>query len=123
MTSGRIWQVILPKSARKVIGRAPQHDRERLLAVLETMSHDPFAGDVVRLEGHEAYRRRVGKWRIFFEFYPAVDKLKIIDVARRTTTTYRKRHSTGVRDAPHVHLRRPRRRREHDVARRLLRHP
>jgi len=56
------------------------------------MRRDPFAGDVSRLQGQATFRRRVGNWRIFFDAYPRVHTLEVIDVARRTTTTYRKRH-------------------------------
>ena len=92
MSSAPTWQLILRKSAQKAIARAPQLDRDRLVAALEAMRRDPFAGDVSRLQGQATFRRRVGNWRIFFDAYPRVHTLEVIDVARRTTTTYRKRH-------------------------------
>jgi len=38
-----------------------------------------------------AWRRRVGDWRIFFDVYPEQRLVDIVDIHRRTTTTYRQR--------------------------------
>ncbi len=92
MTSEPTWQLILRKSAHKTIARAPRPERERLLAALEAMTSDPFAGDVQPLNGQPlAFRRRVGNWRIFFDAHRDGRVIEVTDVSRRTTTTYRKR--------------------------------
>jgi len=92
MSSVPTWQLILRKSAQKAIARAPQPDRHKLVAALEAMRRDPFAGDVSRLQGQTTFRRRIGNWRIFFDAYPRTHTLEVTDVLRRTSTTYRKRH-------------------------------
>lgn len=56
------------------------------------MTVDPMAGDVVRLTGaRSSYRRRVGRWRIFFDLHEDELRVSVVDVERRTTTTYRRR--------------------------------
>jgi mRNA-degrading endonuclease RelE of RelBE toxin-antitoxin system len=86
------WELRVHKPARKSLAYAPRPERERLVAALEAMTVDPFAGDVQPSKGHPvAFRRRVGNWRIFFEADRAHRVVEITDIVRRTSTTYRKR--------------------------------
>ena len=56
------------------------------------MAVDPTAGDVLPLKGERSgYRRRVGHWRIFFDLEHHILVVSVIDIERRTTTTYRRR--------------------------------
>ena len=87
-----MWELRVARRAGRTIGRAPKHERDRLLAALEQMRTDPLRGDIVRLR-HQlgAFRRRLGDWRIFFDVDWTRAVVDVTDVARRTTTTYRKR--------------------------------
>jgi mRNA-degrading endonuclease RelE of RelBE toxin-antitoxin system len=56
------------------------------------MRFNPFAGDVRPLRKQPtAFRRRVGGWRILFDASPERRLIEVADVARRSSTTYRKR--------------------------------
>ena len=56
---------------------------------LDAMLSDPFGGDIVRLKNQPAaWRRRVGSYRILFDIYPERRVVDIVDIARRTSTTY-----------------------------------
>jgi hypothetical protein len=56
------------------------------------METNPFIGDVVPLKNERsAFRRRVGDWGGFFDVYPDRRLVEVIEIARRTTTTYRGR--------------------------------
>ncbi len=57
------WAVVLGNRAEKNLKRLPTPDRARILSALEGMRHDPLVGDVVKLKGQEAFRRRVGNSR------------------------------------------------------------
>jgi mRNA-degrading endonuclease RelE of RelBE toxin-antitoxin system len=59
------------------------------MATLDAMQFDPLAGDVVKLSGQDAFRRRVGSYRIIFDANFRAFAVGILDVQRRTTTTYR----------------------------------
>jgi len=75
-----------------VVARAPRDERERLRLALKEMEANPFAGDVASLQHQPtAFRRRVGDWRIFFDVYPDRRLVEVVDIRRRTTTTYRRR--------------------------------
>lgn len=53
------------------------------------MSQDPFSGDIVRLKNQPtAWRRRVGSYRIFFDVYPDPLVIDVVEIRRRTSTTY-----------------------------------
>ncbi len=59
------------------------------MAALDAMRADPLSGDVVKLAGHDAFRRRVGNYRIIFRIDFKAVAVGILDIQRRTTTTYR----------------------------------
>ena len=64
----------------RMLGRADRPTRERVANAVEQMATDPFADDVRPLKGEpDAYRRRVGDWRILFR----------VDLAARSVTVYR----------------------------------
>lgn len=53
------------------------------------MHEDPLFGDVVKLKGQNAFRRRVGDYRILFDLDYRTRSVCVFAVMRRTTTTYR----------------------------------
>lgn len=83
------WTVLAAPRARRSLERLPERDRRRIEAALQTMAADPLAGDVVKLKGMDAFRRRVGDWRIVFEIDFAVRAVRVFDVLRRNEATYR----------------------------------
>lgn len=59
------------------------------MAALDAMRADPLSGDVVKLAGHDVFRRRVGNYRIIFSIDFKAVAVGVLDIQRRTTTTYR----------------------------------
>jgi mRNA-degrading endonuclease RelE of RelBE toxin-antitoxin system len=54
------------------------------------MRDNPFSGDILRLTSERAaWRRRVGSYRIFFDVYPDRQHIDVVDISRRTSTTYK----------------------------------
>lgn len=53
------------------------------------MRDDPFAGDVVRLQGRASFRRRVGAYRIIFEVDRGERHVTVTKIVRRSETAYR----------------------------------
>ncbi len=82
------WAVVLSNRAERNLKRVPAADRARLLSAINTMRVDPLHGDVVKLKGRGAFRRRVGSYRIIFSIDFQVSAVGIIDIQRRTSTTY-----------------------------------
>jgi mRNA interferase RelE/StbE len=84
------WLVGVGASARKSLDRIPTADRRRIEAAIAAMQIDPLSGDVVKLAGTEAFRRRIGNYRIIFDVDFKTRSVRIFDVLRRSTTTYRR---------------------------------
>lgn len=83
------WRITLAKSAEKQFGRLPTPETQRISQALDAMQANPLGGDVVKLGGMKnAWRRRVGSYRIIFELVAERNIVFIHDIARRTTTTY-----------------------------------
>jgi mRNA-degrading endonuclease RelE of RelBE toxin-antitoxin system len=83
------WQLQIADRARKALARLPGDDRDRVMTALDAMQSDPFGGDIVRLKAQRtAWRRRVGAFRIFFDIDPERRIVDVVDIARRTSTTY-----------------------------------
>ncbi len=83
------WTLLLAKRVRKQLERFPAVDQKRILAALQSMTEDPLDGDIVRLKDQPtAWRRRVGSYRIFFDLHQEQRLIEVVDVRRRTSTTY-----------------------------------
>ena len=84
------WTIHIAKPAQKELARVPTKSRRLLRVALEEMQQNPFTGDIVRLTSERAtWRRRVGAYRIFFDVYPEQQHIDVVDIARRTSTTYK----------------------------------
>ena len=63
---------------------------ERLRTAVRSLADDPRPHGVRKIEGAErAYRIRVGDYRVVYEIYDKERLVLILQVARRTETTYR----------------------------------
>ena len=83
------WHLEITGPAQKDLRKLPPRDLDRVKAVLAEMEEDPFRGDIVRLKAQPAaWRRRIGKYRIFFDVYPSQLMVVVLAIKRRTSTTY-----------------------------------
>lgn len=87
-----MWRVVVPNRVRRRFTRSvPPDAQDRVLAALDELSRDgPHARDVRALFGSQ-YRKRVGEYRIIFEAHFSDRSIRVKNIARRTTTTYRRR--------------------------------
>ncbi len=81
------WTLLVTKPARKALEKLPSREQIRIERVLALMEHDPFRGDIKRLEP-SGWRRRVGDYRIFYDLYIKERRIVVTAILRRTTTTY-----------------------------------
>ena len=83
------WTLRLARQAEKRLEKIPAKDRGRILSALQQMCANPFSGDLVKLKNERAtWRRRVGNYRIFFDAYPEQLLVDIVEITRRTSSTY-----------------------------------
>ena len=70
--------------------RIQRHDFGRLRVAIRGLADDPRPHGVRNIEGAErAYRIRVGNYRVVYEIYDTENLVLILQVVRRTETTYR----------------------------------
>jgi mRNA-degrading endonuclease RelE of RelBE toxin-antitoxin system len=84
------WTIRVAKPAQKSLSKAPGKSRRLIAAALLEMQDNPFSGDIVRLVSERStWRRRAGAYRIFFDVYPEMHHIDVVDISRRTSTTYK----------------------------------
>ena len=70
--------------------RIRRHDFERLRIAIRGLADEPRPHRVRKIKGVErAYRIRAGNYRVVYEIYDNESLVLILQVARRTETTYR----------------------------------
>lgn len=84
-----IWHLQIASRAKKALEKLPAKDQRLIVSGLEAMRTDPFSGNIKRLQNERsAWRRRVGSYRIFFDANPETFTVDVVEIARRTSTTY-----------------------------------
>jgi mRNA-degrading endonuclease RelE of RelBE toxin-antitoxin system len=77
------WKVSVAKPAQKSVAKFPAKDRAKIGTAIVAMADDPFAGDVIKLEGIAGrWRCRIGSYRIFFAVDASAKTVKIIAIVR-----------------------------------------
>ncbi len=70
--------------------RIPRRSLERLRDAIGSLAEEPRPHGVRKIEGAErAYRIRVGDYRVVYEIYDSESLVLLLQVSRRTETTYR----------------------------------
>jgi mRNA-degrading endonuclease RelE of RelBE toxin-antitoxin system len=82
------WVYKIDPDARKALLRFPSKDAVRITKTIEAMRSNPYLGDLQKLGG-DAWRRRIGSYRIKFELHTDEKVIYIYEIYRRNTTTYR----------------------------------
>ena len=78
------------RDLRALAERAQRHDVGRLYIAIESLPNEPRPYGVQKIRGKDnAYRIRVGNFRVIYEIYDKENAVLISRVLRRTETTYR----------------------------------
>ena len=77
------YQVILPKSVQKELDRLQDDIASRILARLAGLETNPRPADVKKLKGRDAWRIRVGDYRVIYEIHDRVLQVIVITVGHR----------------------------------------
>jgi mRNA interferase RelE/StbE len=77
------FQVILPKSVQKELNRLPDDMASRVLARLAGLETNPRPQDVKKLKGRDAWRIRVGDYRVIYEVHDRVLQIIVIRIGHR----------------------------------------
>jgi len=83
------WQIVVDRDVQKALQRIPSKDSERIQTAIAEFEMNPYSGDVVKMQGQrDAWRRRIGAYRLFYEVLHDPKMVHIYSLQRRTSTTY-----------------------------------
>lgn len=83
------WVVRIRGKAKKALALFPRKDQEQIIAALGELSSNPYSGDLQKLEGEDnAWRRRIGNYRISYEIIPRDRVVYVFRIERRTSKSY-----------------------------------
>ena len=77
------YQVILPKSPQKELDRLPDEIAERILCALEELKAQPRPPGCKKLRGEDAWRIRIGNYRVIYEIHDRVLRVIVVTVGHR----------------------------------------
>lgn len=83
------WGLILTSPAKRSLRMVPAEDIKRINVAFEEMMTDPLSGDIKFLKGTNGkIRRRLGDWRVIFALNPEHHLIIVVELTRRSSTTY-----------------------------------
>jgi mRNA interferase RelE/StbE len=83
------WILKIDKKAIKKVKRFPKKDIQKIYGAISSTAINPFHGDIQKMAGEKnVWRRRVGSYRIFYEFFPSEKIILVFKVKRRSSHTY-----------------------------------
>ena len=78
------------RDLEKLKGRIRRQDFERLRVAVGSLAEEPRPQGVRKIKGEEkAYRIRVGNYRVVYEVYDNDKLVLVLQIVRRSETTYR----------------------------------
>ena len=80
-----MYTVVTTRSFNKAIARLPANWQKRIVARIKEVAVNPHApnNNLARLQGRDAYRLRVGDWRVIYELHDDRLEMVILDVGPR----------------------------------------
>jgi len=79
------FEVLISKQAFENLQNLDLRMKNRIKRSIDELSQDPFKGNVVRLKGHDIFRKRTGSYRILFTIDFSKSTIFIIAILRRVT--------------------------------------
>ena len=77
------YRVILPKSVQKELDRLSDEVANRILDRLTALETNPRPSDVKKLKGRNAWRIRVGDYRVIYEIHDPQLQILVITIGHR----------------------------------------
>ena len=77
------YELLIERHAQKQLARIAQPDRDRIVAAVWGLAEEPRPGGVKKLTGREAWRIRVGDYRIIYEIHDQALVVLVIAIGHR----------------------------------------
>ncbi len=77
------YRIVLPKTVQKALDRLPDAAAGRILVSSRGTRNQPTPADVKKLKGRDAWRIRVGDYRVIYEIHDRELRVLVITVGHR----------------------------------------
>ena len=77
------YAVLIERRAQRVLAKIAQPQRDRIIAAIQRLGDEPRPAGVKKLSGREAWRIRVGAYRVLYEIRDSQLIVLIVDVGHR----------------------------------------
>ena len=89
MSSSKNWDLQVDPSVYKVLKKIPRPIAEDILVAIRLLPANPYFGDIQKMKGeNDAWRRRIGAYRIFYKIKTMERTILVFHLERRTSKTY-----------------------------------
>ncbi|MEK7149633.1 MAG: type II toxin-antitoxin system RelE/ParE family toxin [Patescibacteria group bacterium] len=89
MNSPKNWDLQIDNGVFKVLKKMPRRDAEVILEVIKLFPKNPYFGDIQKMKGeNNAWRRRIGSYRIFYKIKVVEKIILVFYIERRASKTY-----------------------------------
>lgn len=83
------WKLKIDPGVYKDLSKFPKNYADKILSVILLLENNPYIGDIDKIKGEEnLWKRRVGRYRVFYEIYPKLNFIHVLWVERRGSNTY-----------------------------------
>ena len=79
----RKYQVLVPAKIGKKLKQLPERESLRIVGAIEILNENPYPPNAVKLIGVDAYRIRVGDYRIIYEIRKTELIILVVDLDHR----------------------------------------
>jgi mRNA interferase RelE/StbE len=77
------YSIFIEKSAQKDLAKIPRKDQNRIIKSIEELSRNPRPAQSKKLTGRDAWRIRVGDYRVIYEIYDIRLLILIVVIGHR----------------------------------------
>ena len=89
MNSSKSWDLQIDPGVFKILKKISRIDAENILIAIRLLPENPYFGDIQKMRGESnAWRRRIGAYRIFYRIKIEKRVILVFRLERRTSKTY-----------------------------------
>jgi len=77
------YTILIEKSAQKDLSKSPQQDQNRIIKAIKNLSKNPHPSGSKKLSGREAWRIRVGTYRVIYEIHEDKQIVLVVVIGHR----------------------------------------
>ena len=77
------YALFIERRAQRSLSRIAAQDRERISSAIRCLADEPRPHGVKKLSGRDAWRIRVGDWRVLYEIQDKRLSILVVDIGHR----------------------------------------